>query len=364
MPQNNYREFSCSNCGTQIFLHKFSSLYTPHYCSNCKPIFTDEKRKINEKKRIEKLKEERANTIYFCENCGKKFTGDYRSCLNKDIPRFCSRECSNSFSSKSENNQKQKSATCIICGKDIFVNIHTSLSVAKCEQCQKEYSKKKHKESHKKERIKKLKEKEIIKDNKNFLKIKEYNSKLLFDKDLKEKDVFTCPYCGRYSTTKSGNSTHSKYCKENPNYISAIGHPHTEDFKKNQSLNAQKNHLGGWHTGRKVWYKGVLLGSSYEEILVKDLDKNNIKWEKPSYFKWVSPIDNKEHRYYPDIYLPDYNIYFDPKNDYLIENENPRFGMSDLDKIKLVESQNNIKVFVLNKEQLTWNYIKNNIILD
>jgi len=42
----------------------------------------------------------------------------------------------------------------------------------------------------------------------------------------------------------------------------------------------------------------------------------------------------------------------DPKNDFLINNINPRIGFKDVDKIKLVEIQNSIKIFILNKEQL------------
>ena len=68
-----------------------------------------------------------------------------------------------------------------------------------------------------------------------------------------------------------------------------------------------------------------------------------------------------KHRYYPDFYLPDYNVYLDPKNDYLINNKSKRFGITDVEKIKLVENQNKIRIIILDKENLTWESIKEKI---
>lgn len=59
----------------------------------------------------------------------------------------------------------------------------------------------------------------------------------------------------------------------------------------------------------------------------------------------------------PDIYLVDYDIYLDPKNDFLIENVNPSLGFSDKVKIKLVEEQNQITVLILDKNHLSWKNI-------
>lgn len=38
--------------------------------------------------------------------------------------------------------------------------------------------------------------------------------------------------------------------------------------------------------------------------------------------------------YYPDFYLEDYNVYLDPKNDYLLNNPHSGHNYSDKDKIK------------------------------
>jgi hypothetical protein len=97
------------------------------------------------------------------------------------------------------------------------------------------------------------------------------------------------------------------------------------------------------------WYESKIAGkvyleSSYEYKVAKELDKNNIIWERPNFLKW----DNK--RYFPDFYLKEFNIYLDPKNDYLISK--------DFEKIKKVEEQNNVTILILNKNELDWDSIK------
>lgn len=93
----------------------------------------------------------------------------------------------------------------------------------------------------------------------------------------------------------------------------------------------------------------INLQSSYEEKVAIELDKHNIKWIRPSYINY---IDSKgvKRKYYPDFYLPSFNVYLDPKNDYLIK--------TDSEKIRRCCKQNNIKVFILKESQLDWKTIK------
>jgi hypothetical protein len=141
----------------------------------------------------------------------------------------------------------------------------------------------------------------------------------------------------------------------------AKGRTLTDEHKKILSDFAIKNNLGGVRQSRKIKYKNKLLGSTYEYKLAVDLDKNNIKWDTCKRFRYIDP-NGKDRTYTPDIYLIEYDIYLDPKNDYLINNINPRLKFKDSEKIKLVESQNNIKIFILNKDQLCWDYIQNNLL--
>lgn len=163
-----------------------------------------------------------------------------------------------------------------------------------------------------------------------------------------------CIYCGRHfeNVTSGGYKYHENSCELNPNRVQRVGHKHTEAEKKHLSECAKRNNLGGWHTSKNYDYNGIKLDSSYEVTFAQDLDKNNIKWERPK--PLLYELNGEEHRYYPDFFLPDYNVYVDTKNDYLINHVNPRFGITDVEKIHLVEQQNNIKVYILDKNNLLW----------
>ena len=123
---------------------------------------------------------------------------------------------------------------------------------------------------------------------------------------------------------------------------------HTQDTKDFLSAKAIERGFGGKNYRKTFEYNGVLLESSYELILAKELDKNNIKWIRPKRFKWIDKSGKQRH-YTPDFYLPNFNIYLDPKNDYLIK--------IDSVKVELCSIQNNVTIHILNKSQLSWDYI-------
>lgn len=141
-----------------------------------------------------------------------------------------------------------------------------------------------------------------------------------------------------------------------------VGKSHSDESKANLSKHAIKNGFGGVTNSRKILYNGKSLGSCYELLVAKSLDENSIKWETCSRIKYIDP-NGKIRTYTPDFYLPDLNVYLDPKNDFLINNINPGLGFKDIDKIKLVEQQNNIKILILSKLELSWDKIKEKIML-
>lgn len=130
----------------------------------------------------------------------------------------------------------------------------------------------------------------------------------------------------------------------------------SQERKDVLSENAKLRGLGGVRQSRKILYKGYLLGSSYELKLVQVLEELNIEWTVPTKFRYTSP-DGKIRTYQPDIYIPKYNLYFDPKNDFLIKNINPRLGFKDVDKINWVMEQNNIQVIILSLEMINLDFI-------
>ena len=231
-------------------------------------------------------------------------------------------------------------------------------------------------------------------------------------------DGLYCQYCKRECKNLNSLTNHERYCKDNPNKtkrpdgvnrISTINNPHDRrigktpwnkgltketsdiirknaiDYKEKLSLGIyisngghakteekeeerrdklshiakERNHFWKYKRKRIVEYNGYKFDSSYEVAVAKSLDNNSVKWEKPSSFPYI--FNNKEHTYTPDFYLPDYNIYLDPKNDFLIKEINPGTGYKDTDKIRAVELQNDIKVIILDKENLEWGNIKEKI---
>ncbi len=99
------------------------------------------------------------------------------------------------------------------------------------------------------------------------------------------------------------------------------------------------SNCGGVTNYKKYKYNEVWMDSNWEIKLAKWLDKNQIKWirdRKICQFLWTDNLGIKR-RYYPDFYLPQLNVYLDPKNKYLIEK--------DKDKIKRVIKENKIILF-------------------
>ncbi len=147
------------------------------------------------------------------------------------------------------------------------------------------------------------------------------------------------------------------FCK-NCNNIIRYSHNKTcskECYSELASKNAKNNPLLGGNKNNMAygWYESIFAGkvwleSSYEYKIAKQLDENNINWIRPKGLPYI--INDKHKTYFPDFYLVDYDLYLDPKNDYLIRQ--------DAQKINCVIEQNNVRVFILTKTQLDWKTIK------
>lgn len=184
--------------------------------------------------------------------------------------------------------------------------------------------------------------------------------------------MFICKYCSKECKNKNSLAQHEIRCKENPNRIKTIAtnnfKKYTEDVKAgkrekkftNQYTKAKALGLpapviseetrkklgkGGrnqvWDDARRkkhsesmklavknnpdsyscscvngrtprINYNGILLNGKWELDVAKFLDANKIIWERPNKpfeYEW----ENKIHLYFPDFYLPDYDIYIEVK---------------------------------------------------
>lgn len=208
---------------------------------------------------------------------------------------------------------------------------------------------------------------------------------------------FICKYCGKVCKNKNSLAQHELRCKANPNRIAIcnnlknqgwskgltaetdervnrskvnmhkyyethhgpmLNKHHSEETKKKLSQMALANKIEDRFGSHKSYiYCGVRFISSYEVVVAKSLDSYGVKWIKPSRLKYTDST-GKKHHYTADFYLPEFDVYLDPKNDYLINHVNPVLKYSDVDKIKWVAEQNNVKIFILDKNTLEWPAIK------
>jgi hypothetical protein len=114
-----------------------------------------------------------------------------------------------------------------------------------------------------------------------------------------------------------GKYKNAKYCR--------IGRKHTHEAKKKISESALKSKhrrlLKSTRPYKTIDGTIVLLDSSWEEALAKRLDKIKVKWIRPKVpIKWKDTHKNVRN-YFPDFYLPDYNLYLDPKNPAAYNNQ-------------------------------------------
>ena len=178
-------------------------------------------------------------------------------------------------------------------------------------------------------------------------------------------EQFICRYCGKVCKNKNSLAQHEIRCKENPNKISLdylsnrdqslikrnpsnqfikakeLGLPqptiaastrlklsnvwkgkkHSEDSKQRISKAMQiavrenpDSYSSSNVNGRvkKVIYKDITLDSQWEVDFVVWLDEKGVIWERPNKgFEY--DYKDKKHIYYPDFYLPDYNVYVEVK---------------------------------------------------
>lgn len=113
-----------------------------------------------------------------------------------------------------------------------------------------------------------------------------------------------------------------KYAESYQKKLGKPGTPHTDTTKQKLRENALASpHRRLVRSIREYIQKDgtiVKLDSSWEEALATRLDGINVGWIRPGPVKWVDK-QNVKHNYFPDFYLPVYDLYLDPKNMYAIK---------------------------------------------
>lgn len=129
-----------------------------------------------------------------------------------------------------------------------------------------------------------------------------------------------------------------KYIKSNLSKKGVPGKKHTEETKNKISERAKasnhqrvckRSHEFIDKLGRKFTFD-----STWEDALANRLDEISIKWDRPEPIEYTSK-DGKMKKYFPDFYLPDYDLYLDPKNSFCEKQQKEKLEIVKT-KIKLV----------------------------
>lgn len=122
------------------------------------------------------------------------------------------------------------------------------------------------------------------------------------------------------SYKKHGESIRKRWKEgiyDHVDHRSFLGRKHTEESKNKIRIKALKSsHRRLVRSIRSYTCKDgtiISLDSAWEEALAIRLDELSITWTRPSPLKWVDK-EGITHNYFPDFFLPDYNIFLDPKN--------------------------------------------------
>lgn len=239
-----------------------------------------------------------------CGNCDDRFVKSSNE-LNRQIKNgrtefFCSLSCS---STKLKTTTQKITAKCLWCKKEFETTTHKKARKCCNDECSHKYSQSKvNPEIHRKS----------LKRNSVYPKLK----------------TFKCVVC---------NKPFKKKIKSKTKIYQTCGEDCLLVLLSTKSI---KNPNCGGETGYKHFqYKNIWMDSSWEVELATFLDSKQIEWErdrKKHMFWWVDN-NGTSRRYYPDFYLPKYNLYLDPKNKYKMKNDELKIkSVVELNRIKLI----------------------------
>ena len=238
---------------------------------------------------------------YICENCGKEHDGSYGS------GRFCSYSCKQSYASHKVNiDAFKKSHNCEYCGAYILGTKSLLSHYTVCPN-------KNHIPGRKGNKVynwicsicgEKLESRQKLRNHRST----HLESELKSDASISHSNTkgdFYCKFCGRHSTTKSGNTNHEKFCKSNPNREVFVGRPVSEETKRKISLTCSINKKSGGYrigsgVGKSGWYKGFWCDSSWELAYVLYNLDHNIDFKRNTE-KFPYTFEGKVHYYIPDF---------------------------------------------------------------
>jgi hypothetical protein len=242
----------------------------------------------------------------FCNEQTMKYASEVKRQIKNNRKIYCSKQCSLNGSKLSKLKYKKYNKICPMCAKEFITSDAKKSPKFCCSICATNYSRT-------------FVDKTKISNSVKAAWIRGDFDNLKSKLKINGMHNLKCAICSKNFKNKNKNKTCSKEC-----------------YLKLLSTQSRDNpNCGGETNYKKYIYKDVYMDSSWEVNLAKFLDLNNIVWERSRkiVFLWTDR-NNKKRRYYPDFYLPKYNLYLDPKNKFLLEK--------DEFKINQVIKENNI----------------------
>lgn len=125
---------------------------------------------------------------------------------------------------------------------------------------------------------------------------------------------------------------------------------HTEEAKQKISIAALKsNHqrvCKFTHEYIDKHGRNFKFDSSWEDILANRLDELNITWDRPLPITYQ--LNGKTKKYFPDFYLPEFNLYLDPKNSYCENQQKEKLDIvSKIINLKILRSKKECASFII-----------------
>ncbi len=161
------------------------------------------------------------------------------------------------------------------------------------------------------------------------------------------KDTTVCKQCGgefkyrasktqQFCTTKCSRK-HSKTNGHNPATLNLI----SSTIRKKIKAGKMKTNVS-----RKFKHKGIVLDSGWELALAKRLDNIGVYWVRGTQIPWIDSTGT-QRTYFPDFYLPEYDVYLEPKAPWTLKRK--RTGREQ-EKVEYIKRHHPNVTFLWNKK--------------
>jgi len=151
---------------------------------------------------------------------------------------------------------------------------------------------------------------------------------------------------------KQQGRSHSKAMKDGTVIPSFLNKQHSDETKQLLKERALANDYQRVNKNTQPYItvtgETVMLDSKWERIVAENLDNENIKWIRPKPLKWYDS-EGWVHNYFSDFYIPEWDVYLDPKNDWVEIDQQEK-----LEYLRL----NYDNIYILKKHQLDIESIK------